>query len=95
MNKQQTIELLQKQIPGFYSLEQVINIIKDIEDTVEVRAEISDELIESIVDEIADEGRDLMGDYQLEMYHNEVEIAGMDVDRDVIKRAIKSALDNQ
>jgi len=95
MNKQQTIELLQKQIPSFYSLEQVINIIKDIEDTVEVRAEISDELIESIVDEIADEGRDLMGDYQLEMYNNEVEIAGMDVDRGVIKRAIKSVLDNQ
>lgn len=32
MTKQQTIELLQKQMPSFYSLEQVISIISDIED---------------------------------------------------------------
>jgi hypothetical protein len=32
MNKQQTIETLQKQLPSFYSLEQVISIINGIED---------------------------------------------------------------
>ena len=31
MNKNQTIELLEKQLPGFYSVDQVIKIIQDIE----------------------------------------------------------------
>jgi len=31
MNKQQTIELLQQQLPGFYSVEQVIKLINDID----------------------------------------------------------------
>ena len=31
MNKQQTIELLKQQLPGFYSVEQVINIINDVD----------------------------------------------------------------
>ena len=95
MNKQQTIELLQQQIPGFYSVEQVINIINDIEDAVEVKAEINDELIDSIVDEIAEAGLDLIDDYDLEMNYKEVELSGVDIDRDVIRKAIKSALDNQ
>jgi predicted RND superfamily exporter protein len=96
MNKQQTIELLQKQIPSFYSLEQVINIIKDIEeDKVETKAEINDELIDSIADEIADQGRYLIDDYDLEMSYKEVELSSVDIDRDVIRKAIKSALDNQ
>lgn len=33
MTKQQTVELLQKQLPGFYSVDQVIKIINDIQDT--------------------------------------------------------------
>ena len=32
MNKNETIELLEKQLPGFYSVEQVIELIKGIED---------------------------------------------------------------
>lgn len=31
MNKNQTIELLEKQLPGFYSVDQVIELIKGIE----------------------------------------------------------------
>jgi len=31
MNKQQTIELLQQQLPGFYSVEQVIKLVNDID----------------------------------------------------------------
>ena len=95
MNKQQTIELLQQQIPSFYSLEQVINIIKDIEeDKVEAKTEFSDELINSIVDEIADSGLDLIDDYDLEMNYREVELSAVDINRDAIKRAIKSTIIN-
>jgi hypothetical protein len=45
MTKQQTIELLQKQLPGFYSAEQVIEMIKGIEDT---SAGLSSELIRKL-----------------------------------------------
>lgn len=94
MNKQQTIELLQKQMPSFYSLEQVISIINDIEDTVTVKAEFNDELIGSIADEIVELGTDSIDSYELEMYNNQVEIQRLDLDADVIKRVIKSVLDN-
>ena len=95
MNKQQTIELLQKQMPSFYSLEQVISIINDIEkDEVEAKEKISDELIGSIADEIVELGTDSIDSYELEMYNNQVEIQSLDLDADVIKRVIKSVLDN-
>ena len=38
MTKQQTVELLQKQLPGFYSVEQVIKIINDIEEDGQAQA---------------------------------------------------------
>jgi hypothetical protein len=95
MNKQQTIELLQQQIPSYYSLEQVIKIINDIEDAVEAKVEISDELIDSIVEEVGDLGNDLFDDYELEMYNNVVELSVVDINRDAIKRAVSSAIDNQ
>ena len=34
MTKSQTVELLQQQLPGFYSVDQVIKLINDIEDGV-------------------------------------------------------------
>jgi hypothetical protein len=94
MNKQQTIELLQQQIPGFYSVEQVINIINDIEDAVEAKVEISDELIDSIVDEIGDSGMELIDDYELELYDKVVELSSVDIDANVIRQAIKSVINN-
>jgi hypothetical protein len=49
MTKQQTIELLQKQLPGFYSAEQVIEMIKGIEDT---SANLSSGLIRKLCEAI-------------------------------------------
>jgi hypothetical protein len=89
MNKLQTIELLQQQLPGFYSVEQVINMINDIED---VEPEFSDELIESIVDEIVNMDLDLIEDYELEMNYREVEISSVNISSREVKRAIESAL---
>jgi len=95
MNKQQTIELLQQQIPGFYSVEQVINIIKDIEeDKVVVKTEFSNKLIDNIVDKITDLGLELINNYDLEMWYKEVELSSVDIDADVIRQAIKSAINN-
>lgn len=89
MNKLQTIELLQQQLPGFYSVEQVIKMINDIED---VESEISDEVIESIVDEIVNMDLDLIEDYELEMNYREVEISSVNISSREVKRAIESAL---
>ena len=89
MNKLQTIELLQQQLPGFYSVDQVIKMINDIED---VESEISNELIESIVDEIVNLDLDLIEDYELEMNYREVEISSVNISSREVKRAIESAL---
>ena len=89
MNKLQTIELLQQQLPGFYSVEQVIKMINDIED---IESEISDEVRESIVDEIVNMDLDLIEDYELEMNYREVEISSVNISSREVKRAIESAL---
>lgn len=49
MTKNQTIDLLRNQLPGFYSAEQVINMIEKIEDKT---SKISEEAITGIVDSI-------------------------------------------
>ena len=38
MTKSQTVELLQQQLPGFYSVEQVIKLISDIEEDGQAQA---------------------------------------------------------
>lgn len=91
MNKLQTIELLKQQLPGFYSVEQVIKMINDLEDS---EPEISDEMIESIVEEIVDEDLELIEDYELEMNYREVEISSVTINRRAVKRAIEAALNN-
>jgi hypothetical protein len=50
MTKNQTIDLLRNQLPGFYSVEQVINLIEKIEE--EKTASISSEQIELITNKI-------------------------------------------
>ena len=49
MTKMQTVELLQKQLPGFYSVDQVIKIINDIEDDSQAQA-YNENQIEDLVD---------------------------------------------
>lgn len=43
MTKQQTVELLQKQLPGFYSVEQVIEMINGIEEPAAAATTLSEE----------------------------------------------------
>ena len=92
MNKQQTIELLKQQLPGFYSVDQVIDILKGIDED-SVKIEINEELINTIVDEIADAGKDLIDDYELEINYREVELSSIDVNTKAIKKCIEEAID--
>jgi hypothetical protein len=49
MTKQQTIELLEKQMPSFYSLEQVIEIVKGIsEGSTSLSVDQLEDLVEAI-----------------------------------------------
>lgn len=57
MTKNQTIDLLKNQLPGFYSVEQVINLIEKIEEekTTTISSERIDTITRSIVELIDEE----------------------------------------
>ena len=98
MNKQQTIETLQKQLPSFYSLEQVINIINSIEDNNNT---LSDDLIQAVIKST----RHALNDSsELELidhdsaefeigYDNRIELSNIEVDVDKILDIFEEELD--
>jgi len=100
MTKQETIDLLKQQLPGFYSAEQVIDMISKIEPEVldAYEFEFTDEriktLVDNVVDEISDLGIDLVSDYDLSMNYKEVELDSIDLNNHQIKGAVKSAVQN-
>jgi predicted Zn-dependent protease len=100
MTKQATIDLLKQQLPGFYSAEQVIDMISKIEPEVleAYEFEFNDEriktLVDNVVDEINDLGIDLVSDYDLSMSYKEVELDSIDLNNHQIKGAVKSAVQN-
>jgi len=95
MTKQETIELLGKQLPGFYSVEQVIKMINDIEESGSF--ELSDDMVSTISDDIAEalqgEGIDIVDDYELSMNYREVELDSIDFSTSRIKSAVKDAIE--
>ena len=95
MTKQQTIELLGKQLPGFYSVEQVIKLINDIEDSDSF--ELSDDMVSSLSSDIAEvlenEGTDIVDDYELSMNYREVELDSINLNEGKIKAAVRDAIE--
>ena len=95
MTKQETIDVLGKQLPGFYSVEQVIKLISDIEESDSF--EITDEMVNSLSSDIAEalssEGTDIVDDYALTMDYREVELDSIDLNESKIKAAVKDALE--
>ena len=59
MTKNQTIDLLKSQMPGFYSVEQVINMIEKIEDektkSFTVTPDVFGQIVEDITSGIEDQ----------------------------------------
>jgi len=100
MTKQATIDLLKQQLPGFYSAEQVIDMISKIEPEVleAYEFEFTDEriktLVGNVVDEIRDLGIDLISDYDLSMSYKEVELDSIDLSSHSVKEAVESAVEN-
>jgi hypothetical protein len=103
MNKQQTIELLQKQLPGFYSVEQVISIINDIDETGgKLSSEQIEQLTQSIQDRVARAVRnfdtsDIVDYSSAEFnigYNNTLELDCVDVDLDSLEDEIEGTIES-
>jgi hypothetical protein len=100
MNKTQTIDLLKNQMPGFYSAEQVINLIEKIEEE-QVKPKLSviqlREIARSIVDAIEDEAsRDniiCMEDVEFELgWDKRIEVTDVPINFDAIRDCVENSL---
>ena len=107
MNKQQTIELLQQQLPGFYSVEQVIKLINDIDvdETSQPTAPLSltEDQLEDIKEKIYNAIDRCMGNMysddlvnvdsaEFSLNGNEIQLDSVDVNTDEIADNIHSVV---
>ena len=105
MNKLQTIELLKQQLPGFYSVEQVINIIKDIDEMSEpsVPLSLTEDQFENIKEKIYYAIENCMGNMysddlvntdsaEFSLNGNEIQLDSVDVNTDEIADNINDAV---
>lgn len=102
MTKQQTLELLEKQMPSFYSLEQVVDIIKGIEDpapTVGLPEERIKGLIKAVCDAVRNNAGNLDTEDVCDIYSaefdlngNEISLSSIDIDTDRIAHAVLTDL---
>jgi hypothetical protein len=82
MNKNETIELLEKQLPGFYSVDQVIELIKGIEGAGEgfnIPA-----LIEVIEDHVRDQMGGMNSDSACDFSTAEFSLSGNEIQLDCV-----------
>ena len=63
------------------------------ESKISIDKNVFDEIADQISSEISDMGRDLVDDYTLEMYSNEVTLESIEVDHKEIERSIKNVLE--
>jgi len=102
MNKNETIELLKNQIPGFYSVEQVISLIEKIEESsTTLSADMLQELKQTLMGSITSkidrlESNEVVdfGSAEFEMdYSNTVSLNSVDVTTDIINEIIEEQVD--
>jgi hypothetical protein len=103
MNKTQTVELLKQQIPGFYSVEQVINLINDIDET---GGKLSDKQIEELTQSIQEkvsrairnfDTNDIVDNSSAEFnigYNNTLELDCVDVDLNSLEDEIEGTIES-
>jgi hypothetical protein len=103
MNKTQTVELLKQQIPGFYSVEQVINLINDIDET---GGKLSDKQIEELTQSIQEkvsrairnfDTNDIVDTSSAEFnigYNNTLELDCVDVDLNSLEDEIEGTIES-
>jgi hypothetical protein len=86
MTKNQTVELLKKQLPGYYSADQVINLINEIED-------VSQDLVveRALRDMYSDDLVDLES-AEFSLSGNEISLDSVDANEDQIKERVTEAV---
>ena len=100
MTKNQTVELLKKQLPGFYSADQVIKLINEIEEGDQTYNEDQVEnLIQSIEDKVE---RAVQGMYSEDLLDfdsadfslcgKEISLDSVDADKDKITETVSEAV---
>jgi uncharacterized protein YpuA (DUF1002 family) len=64
-----------------------------VESKISIDKNLFDEIVDQVGSEINDLGRDLIENYQLEMYSNEVTLESVDLDYGEIQGSIKNVLE--
>ena len=83
MNKNQTIELLEKQLPGFYSVDQVIELIKGIEGEGNSFIKI-DQLVDLIEAHLRDRIGDMSSDNAVDFSSAEFSLSGNEIQLEMV-----------
>ena len=63
------------------------------EEKIQIESNFFDEIVDQIGSELFDEGKDLVGDYSLELYGNEIYLESVNLDIRVINKRIKEVLE--
>ena len=95
MTKNQTVDLLRSQLPGFYSVEQVINLIEKIEEGSSRKITTNDieQAIDKVINWVEHNERDLLDldSAELEMdYSNRIEVVGVPINTDGLREALEN-----
>ena len=85
MNKNETIELLEKQLPGFYSVDQVIELIKGIEGgtndfNIDSLVEVIEEHINNQVSGMSSDNACDFSSAEFSLSHNTIELDCIDLE---------------
>lgn len=100
MTKNQTVELLKKQLPGFYSADQVIKLINDIEESDQA---YNEDQVENLIQRIEDKvERAVQGMYSEDLVDfdsadfslcgKEISLDSVDADKDKITETVSEAV---
>jgi hypothetical protein len=95
MTKNQTIDLLKSQLPGFYSVEQVINLIEKIEDdsSRKITTDDIERAIDNVVNSFERDTEDIVDYTSVEFnisYDNRIEVESVGLNLDFIREALEN-----
>ena len=102
MTKNQTVDLLKNQMPGFYSVEQVINLIEKIEEekvqtapklTLDQVRELTQTIVNAIEEEAQRDNIVNFEDVEFELgYDRRIEVSDVPINFDAIRDCVESEL---
>lgn len=96
MTKQELLDKLQSSEEliriAYVPVSEVITWVNELEDKFTLDEQQIKDIASAITDELCNVGTDLLNDYELEMNYREVEVTSIDVDENVVRRAVTEAL---